>query len=190
MTRAAFVAELRRKPPAALARLGTVVLSHPILDAYAGFVPPLLGVLQVRCELTPFQAASLLSLGPLTSGLCQPFFAWMTDRVDSRILGSLGLVFAAAALSCIGLADSFGTLVILFTVGMLGVGAFHPVAAASVGQMAGRRRSMGVTMFFVAGMVGAALGPIISTRVTAIEPDGFALLRWAMIPGLITAVFL
>ncbi|MCP3905176.1 MAG: MFS transporter [Planctomycetes bacterium] len=190
MTRAAFVAELRRKPPAAVARLGTVVLSHPVLDAYSGFVPPLLGVLQVRCDLTYQQAALLLSIGPLTSGLCQPAFAWLTDHVDSRIFGAAGLAVAAAALSCIGLADSFPTLVVLFVLGMLGVGAFHPVAAASVGQMAGRRRSMGVTLFFVAGMVGAAMGPIISTRVTAIEPNGFALLRWVMIPGLITAVLL
>lgn len=150
----------------------------------------MLGVLQVRCDLTVWQTASLLSIGPAVSGLCQPLFAWLTDHVDSRLFGGAGLAVAAACLSCIGLADGFASLVVLFALGMLGVGAFHPVAAASVGQMSGSRRSAGVTAFFVAGMVGAALGPIISTRVTKIEPGGFELLRWMMIPGLLFAVLL
>jgi FSR family fosmidomycin resistance protein-like MFS transporter len=174
----------------AVSRLATVVASHPILDAYAGFVPPLIGLLQVRCDLTAWQAASLLSIGPLTSGFCQPVLAWLSDLVDSRLVGSAGLVVAAVCLSCIGLADSFGSLVLLFGVGMLGVGAFHPVAAASVGQLAGSRRSAGVTLFFVAGMAGATAGPVISSRITAIEPYGFDLLRWAMVPGLVVAVLL
>lgn len=178
------------RPRVALVRMGAVVLSHPVLDAYAGFVPPLLGVLQIRCELTAWQTASLLSLGPLLSGLCQPVFAALADRGDSRLVGAAGLAVAAAALSCIGLAHSFPALVLLFALGMLGVGAFHPVAAASVGQLAGRHRSAGVTLFFVAGMIGAALGPYLSPRVTAIEPGGFALLRWLMVPGLVTALLL
>ena len=98
-------------------RFGVLVLSHPVVDAYAGFVPPLLGLLQVRCNLTSWETASLLSIGPLTSGLCQPFFAWFTDRVDSRLPAALGLAIGAASLSCIGLAQSFPTLVFLFFIG-------------------------------------------------------------------------
>ncbi|MBT8484527.1 MAG: MFS transporter [Phycisphaerales bacterium] len=177
-------------PRTAWLRLGTIIGAHPIVDAYSGFVPPLLGVLQVRCDLTGWQTASLLSIGPLTSGLCQPVFAWLSDRIDSRFFGPAGLALAAACLSSIGLATSFPALVVLFGLGMLGVGAFHPVGAASVGQLAGRRRAAGVTVFFVAGMLGATVGPVISSRVTAIEPDGFTWLRWAMVPGLLAAVVL
>ncbi len=179
-----------RRDPLRIARLGTVVAAHPVVDAYAGFVTPLIGVLQVRCDLTVWQAASLLSIGPVMSGLSQPIFAWLTDRIDSRLFGTIGVAVAAASLSCVGLATNFQTLVMLFALGMLGVGAFHPVGAASSGQLAGRRRSAGVTLFFVAGMIGAVLGPIISTRVTKIEPNGFDMLRWLMIPGLILAVAL
>ena len=167
-----------------------VIAAHPVLDAYAGFVPPILGILQVRCELTAFQAASLLSMGAVISGLCQPLFAWLTDRIDSRAFGTIGLAVAAASLSSIGLAHDFQSLVLLYAAGMLGVGAFHPVAAASVGRLAGRRRSVGITLFFVAGMAGAAAGPVLSSRITALEPHGFDLLRWLMIPGLVAAVLL
>lgn len=161
-----------------------------MVDVYAGFIPPLIGVLQVRCDLTAWQAASLLSLGPLVSGLSQPLFAWLTDHTDSRLFGSAGLAVAAACLSCIGLASDFTALLLLYGLGMLGVGAFHPVAAASVGQLAGRRRSAGVTAFFVAGMLGATVGPIISTRMAGLGPNGIDLLRWLMIPGLVVALLL
>jgi FSR family fosmidomycin resistance protein-like MFS transporter len=182
------VSSIRAAP--SWARLAAVVSSHPMVDVYAGFIPPLIGVLQVRCDLTAWQAASLLSLGPLVSGLSQPLFAWLTDHTDSRLFGSAGLAVAAACLSSIGLAGDFATLLLLYGLGMLGVGAFHPVAAASVGQLAGRRRSAGVTAFFVAGMIGATVGPIISTRIAGRGPEAIDLLRWMMIPGLIVAMIL
>lgn len=188
MTRTVCAADtVPERPPIGATRVATVIASHPVLDAYAGYVPPLLAVLQVRCDLNPWQVASVLSVGSITSGLCQPLFAWLTDRVDSRVLGALGLLVAATALSSIGFAHDYATLMLLYVTGMLGVGAYHPVGAASIGQLAGSRRSMGVTLFFVAGMVGAACGPVISTRVTAIDPNGFELLRWTMIPGVVMA---
>ncbi|MDY7109896.1 MAG: hypothetical protein SYC29_14790 [Planctomycetota bacterium] len=191
MTRSAVPAQPVSPIRAAPAlRLAAVVTSHPMVDVYANFIPPLIGVLQVRCALTAWQAAALLSLGPLVSGLSQPLFAWLTDHTDSRLFGSAGLAVAAACLSSIGLADDFASLLLLYGVGMLGVGAFHPVAAASVGQLAGRGRSAGVTAFFVAGMIGATVGPIISTRIAGLGPDGIDLLRWLMIPGLIVAIVL
>jgi MFS family permease len=82
------VSSIRAAP--SWARLAAVVSSHPMVDVYAGFIPPLIGVLQVRCDLTAWQAASLLSLGPLVSGLSQPLFAWLTDHTDSRLFGSAG----------------------------------------------------------------------------------------------------
>ncbi len=191
MTRTAlpFDAPIERPGPG-VPRVATVVVSHPVIDAYAGFVPPLLAVLQVRCDLDAWQVASVLSVGSVTSGLCQPVFAWLTDRVDSRLLASVGLLVAAVCLSSIGFAHSYAGLMVLYIAGMLGVGAYHPVAAASIGQLSGARRSAGVTLFFVAGMVGAALGPVLSTRITAIGPGGFDLLRWTMIPGVVMAALL
>jgi FSR family fosmidomycin resistance protein-like MFS transporter len=182
----AAVSPLPAVVTAPLRRLTTVIVSHPVVDAYSAFVPPLLGVLQIRCELTTLQTASLLSIGSLASGLGQPFFAWLADRADSRLFGAIGLAVAAACLSCIGLAHNYGSLVILYVLGMAGVGAFHPIAAASVGQLSGNRRTLGVTIFFTAGMVGAAAGPLISTRLTS-QPGGFDLLRYCMIPGLLIA---
>ena len=61
------------------ARLGTILVSHTLVDVYAALVPPLIGVLQVRCELTDVQKAWLLGIGSLASGLSQPL--GLTARV-------------------------------------------------------------------------------------------------------------
>lgn len=177
--------------PAALrTRIGVVVASHPVLDAYAGYVPPILGLLQLRCGLTARQAALLLAIAPLVSGLSQPLCAAIADRSDSRRLGAIGLALAAVAMSAIGLASSFASLVALFAIGLFGVGAYHPVAAAAAGELAAARRSQVVTIFFVAGMLGATAGPYISSRLTALGSAGFTWLAWTMLPGLACAFVL
>lgn len=172
-------------------RLGAVVTAHAAVDVYSAFVPPLLGVLEIRCHLTKGEAAWLLGIGSLTSGVSQPLAAWLSDRIDSRLAGALGLALAAACLSCIGLADSFWTLVPLFALGMIGSGIFHPTGASSMGQMAGRRRSLGISVFHAAGMIGGIAGSILVTRIAGLrDHDGFSMLRWLMIPGLVLAAML
>ncbi|MHC5024485.1 MAG: MFS transporter [Planctomycetota bacterium] len=194
MTRAApVVAGSSAAANGILPRLGAVVVSHTLVDIYSAFVPPLLGVLEVRCSLSAAQTAWLLGIGSLSSGLSQPLAAWLSDRLDTRLFAAAGLVLAAVCLSCIGLAHDFKTLVPLFVVGMIGVGIFHPVGASSMGQLADGLprpgRSFGISLFFVAGMAGGISGAIIVTRLTTL-PDGFELLRYLMIPGILLALVL
>ncbi|HVP73143.1 MAG TPA: MFS transporter [Phycisphaerales bacterium] len=171
-------------------RLAAVIVSHALVDVYSAFIAPLLGVLEIRCKLTAVQAAWLLGIGSLTSGFSQPIAAWLSDRVDSRLCGALGLGLAAICLSAIGLADSYWTLLPLYVLGMIGSGIYHPIGAASMGQLAsrfpGNRRAIGISVFHAAGMIGGITGSIISTRI-ATEPGGFDLLRWLMIPGIVAA---
>ena len=61
---------------------------------------------------------------------------------------------AAICLSCIGLADSYATLLPLYILGMIGSGVYHPIGAASMGQLAeqlpGGRRALGISVFHAA----------------------------------------
>ncbi|MEE8156282.1 MAG: MFS transporter [Phycisphaerales bacterium] len=177
-----------------LVRLTTIVGSHTTVDLFAAIVPPLIGVLQVRCELTPQQAAWLLGVGSLSSGLSQPISAWLSDRFDSRLFGAAGLALAATCLSCIGLANDFRSLLVLFICGMIGVGIFHPIGASTMGQLAdqlrGRKRSIGISVFFVAGMAGGITGSLIARQVATAGDAGFGLLRLAIVPGLFVAAIL
>ena len=177
-----------------LLRLTAIVGSHTTVDLFAAIVPPLIGVLQVRCHLEPQQAAWLLGVGSLSSGISQPISAWLSDRFDSRLFGAAGLVLAATCLSCIGLANDFRSLMALFVFGMIGVGIFHPVGASTMGQLAdqlgGQKRSIGISVFFVAGMVGGISGSLIARQVATAGDSGFSLLRLAIVPGLFVAAIL
>lgn len=171
-------------------RLGAILAAHTAVDVYAAFLAPILLVLSLRAGLDEVQAAWLLGIGSLASGLSQPLSAWLTDHMDSRVFGPLGLALAAVCLSGIGVANSFLSLAVLFAIGMLGVGVFHPVGAASMGQIAesglNGRRSLGVSLFFVAGMAGGVSGSVIAPRLTGME-HGFVLLALLMVPGLVIA---
>ncbi|MHC4949129.1 MAG: MFS transporter [Planctomycetota bacterium] len=191
MSRSATVPSVAAAPATGLPRrLAAVVVGHTAVDVYAAFVPPLLGVLEVRCGLTAAQAAWLLGIGSLSSGLSQPLAAWLSDRTDSRIFAAVGLAVAAVCLSSIGYATSFATLLPLYIAGMIGVGIYHPIGASSAGQLADARptgrRSLVLGIFFVAGMAGGITGAMLATR-TATWPGGLEVLRWAAVPGLALA---
>lgn len=175
------------------ARLGLVHLSHTAVDTYSAFVPPIVLLLEVRCELTRSQTAIIVGLGSLTSGLTQPIAAWLSDRFDSRVFAPLGLVLAAVCLSCIGVPRDFVSLVVLYTFGMIGVGMYHPVGASSAGQLSEMirpdRRSMGLSYFFVAGMAGGIIGSLAAPAIAGRE-NGFSHLQFMLIPGLLIALLL
>jgi MFS family permease len=126
--------------------------------------------------------------------LSQPISAWLSDRFDSRLFGAAGLALAAVCLSCIGLANDFRSLLALFVCGMIGVGIFHPIGASTMGQLAdqlrGRKRSIGISVFFVAGMAGGITGSLIARQVATAGDTGFGLLRLAIVPGLFVAAIL
>ena len=186
--------EATGEPISLRTRLNLVHLGHIAVDTYSALLAPMIGLLQVRCHLEPEQAAWLLGIGSLSSGLSQPLCAWLSDRMDSRVFGPIGLCMAAIAICLIGSADSFATLVPLYVIGMIGVGIFHPIGASSVGQLAdmlpGRRRSIGLSVFFVAGMIGGFIGSLLASAVAHAGDSGFASLRFLIAPGIVIAFIL
>jgi FSR family fosmidomycin resistance protein-like MFS transporter len=168
-------------------RLAAVAGAHLLVGMYSGFGAPLIKVLQARLSLTEAQAAWIIGLGALSSGLCQPVFSWLTDRLDSRIFGAMGLILAAAAMSTIGLAPSHAALTALYVIGMFGIGIFNPVGAAMTGQLAEhlsqRARHAGLTAFFFSGVSGAVAGNLLAGLFVGWE-HGMERLSWLMAPGL------
>lgn len=182
--------------------LGSVIGAHAVVDYYSFIVVSLLPLLSLRLGLTNFEKAMLLGSGSVASGFIQPLVAWIGDRLNTRVIGTVGLGVAAAACSAVGLAQNFWQLLVLAMIGALGVGAYHPPAAAVVGQISGSRRSGGVSLFFLAGMVGGIAGNILSPHIVMLggtlaggRGDGVAALglQWQaalVVPGLAAAVLL
>jgi MFS transporter, FSR family, fosmidomycin resistance protein len=174
--------------PDARPRIWAGVVVHGVTDFFSYLLIPLMPLLITRLSLTPKQTAIILASGGLSSGLIQPLVAWLSDRWQTRWFGTLGLVFAVLAFTTFGFAHTFEQLLVLQIVGAAGVGAFHPVAAAAVGQLSGARRSFGVAVFFMGGMVGGVTGNLIAPPYAA--AFGLKAMAWFMPFGMAAAVWL
>ncbi len=169
-----------------------VVGTHAVVDVFPIIIISLMIVLQQRLSLTAWQETVVWISLPIFSGGLQPLFAWLGDRYNTRLAGPLGLALGAVCIGSIGFAQSFGQLMALHIVGVIGVGMYHPAAAATAGQLGSRAlrhgRAFALSLFVASGMVGHTIGPIIGTRFNAWF--GMTSLAWLIPPSLVAAVVL
>jgi len=169
-------------------KIGTIVFSHGIVDFFSAILIPLLSVLEGRVALSPGQGALLLAVGSLSSGLIQPVIALWGDKHDTRWLGTLGMLVAAICMPLVGFATEYWHLMLIQLVGAAGVGAFHPPAAAITGHLAGKRRAMGVAIFFCAGLLGGVIGS--ATVPLWAKTFGIKTIAWSILPGVLACIAL
>lgn len=165
-----------------------ILVCHMAVDALAALLPSTLGLLEVRLSMSPKQSAWLLGLGSLFSGLAQPICAFISDRLSTRQLGVFGVMLSAVGIGSLGLASGIASLTIIYAVGMIGVGMFHPIGAATIGELRQHARTSAMSLFFVAGMMGGVAGAFLWPRMLS-TPTGFQLLPLSMVIGLLLVVF-
>jgi FSR family fosmidomycin resistance protein-like MFS transporter len=141
-------------------QLALLTLAHLTDDFYAGFLSPLLPLLQERLNLSLVMVGALPPIFSLAASGVQPFVGHMGDRVGSRRLVVLGVAFSSLFMSAIGLARGFLSLVVIILLGGAGISFFHPHGAAMVGKLSGRRRGLVMSFFLVAGSIGISVGPL------------------------------
>jgi len=167
----------------------TILLAHWAVDCISALLPSTLGLIEARLGLSAKQSAWLLGLGPLSSGLAQPLCALASDRLGTRQLGVLGVALGFVGMALLGRAESLASLAVCYTVGMVGIGMFHPIGASTLGQLWHERRTTAMSCFFVTGMVGGVVGALVWPRVLA-SGTGFDSLPLIIVPGmLLVAVF-
>ena len=166
-----------------------ILLGHLIVDTYSSIVAPLIGVIENEFEMRSEWAAILLGVGSVVSGLSQPVFAWISDKTGSRIYGAAGIILAGLGIGLIGYSANVQMVFLMFSIGMVGVGMFHPIATARIGAIAGDQRGFALSLFFVFGMAGFFFGSLFGPNLFAYTKTLTSL--WYLIfPGLFIAVFL
>ncbi len=169
-------------------RASSAIGAHTVIDTFSFVLIALMPVFATRLDLSDKQAALLLGVGSVTSGVIQPIVAWASDRLNTRSLGTIAMVIAVVCIGLMGHARSFGELLTLQALGAMGVGAFHPPAAAAVGALAGSRRTLGMSIFFLAGMIGGMTGNFLSPKYA--DAFGVQALVWLIVPGLLVTALL
>lgn len=180
-------AETKPRPVQQLAKaVLALTVGHALIDCLASLMPSSLGLIEVRCGLTPAQSAWLLGLGSLTSGLSQPISALVSDSLRTRRLVFVGILLAGLGFGTIGLARSISSLAVFYVLGMIGNGAFHPVAATTMAQLDRSRRNSATGVFFVAGMIGGFSGAMLWPRWLS-HVFGFETLPYIILPIFLVA---
>lgn len=176
-------------------RLGAVIVCHAVVDFFSFLFVPLITVIEGHLRMTHEQGAMVIAVGSICSGLIQPTTAWICDRFNTRLPGVLGLLCAGFAALLVGQIETYGQLLLLQVIASSGVGAFHPVAAAATGKLGGSRRSLALSGFYMAGMLGGMSGNVMfPVWVQGVGQGdagvGLRSLAWAMIGAVVFTVVL
>jgi len=97
----------------------------------------------------------------------QPVYGIISDRYFRRFFAVFGPIITGIFVSMIGLAPTYGMLIVLLVAGGIGIGSFHPQAAAMAAAASSERRRVGMALFSAMGTLGFAVGPLVITRVVS-----------------------
>jgi MFS transporter, FSR family, fosmidomycin resistance protein len=152
-----------------LARYGTtavlsaVTLSHFVNDGATSLLNPFLPHIRDAYGVSIAQTGILVAVLSFTGSMIQPFTGALADRMDRRILASVGPVIAVAAMALMGYSATFGGLVALLALAGLGSALFHPSGAVyAVMRVRPDRRGLFASLFSSGGTAGLAVGPLLS----------------------------
>jgi FSR family fosmidomycin resistance protein-like MFS transporter len=184
------VAEPRAVSVAQAGFLGLVLFSlgHFFIDLYSAALGTFQPVLGDRLGLSLTQAGILGGMMGLSSSVMQPVWGFLSDRFHTRLFSALAPAVAGIFISALGIAPSFGWLIVLVVLGGMGIASFHPQASAraTLGLTGNRGRWMAI--FISAGTLGLALGPTyFSAWLTLAGPFRTC---WAAVPGVLITVLL
>jgi FSR family fosmidomycin resistance protein-like MFS transporter len=160
-----------------------LALLHTLVDSYAQLVTPLWPTLQKDFALDPWSITLLFAAWQGATSVSQPFFGYWGDRFGSSWMLALGPALAVVCTCLIGLATGPLALLLLIILGGLGIGAFHPEAAAAVMHSSGPKPTNGLALFTFGGMLGLGIGPLLSGSLA--EHYGLCGLALALPPGLL-----
>lgn len=139
-------------------------LAHFAVDLLNSQRPLLLAVQSVPLGLSNFTIGLISTLYSLSGSLTQPLFGLLADRIGSRWVASIGVLWMVF---CFGLAltvPGYPGLIFL-VVAALGSGAFHPAGTAEASQRGrshlSEMETTATSIFFFFGQAGLFLGPLL-----------------------------
>lgn len=147
--------------------VAAVSIGHFIHDLYPSFLAPLLPLLIEKLSLTLTQAGLLSTVMQLPA-LINPWIGSWADRISVRWLLVLAPALTAVPMSLIGVAPTYGMLLVLMLFAGISVSAFHVPAPVVVARLSGGRKGLGMSLFMVGGEAARAVGPMAAVGLVAL----------------------
>lgn len=162
--------------------LAAVTAAHFINDFYVAFLAPLLPLVVSRFDLSLTLAGLLATILNTSAAISQPLFGTFADRMRRRSFVVLGPACTVLGMGLMGLAPSYGALIVLLLIAGTGTASFHPQGASTAGHASGNRKGIGLSLFVAGGELGYALGPVIIAL--AVAGHGLDVTWIVALPGL------
>lgn len=134
-------------------------LCHFIHDIYSAFLAPLLPFLIEKFSLSLTQAGLLSTIMQLPA-LLNPFIGKLADRISVRYFIILAPMLTAIPMSLLGLAPSYGVVMILLFFTGISVSLFHVPAPVMIYRVAGTKTGRGMSFYMTGGELARTVGPI------------------------------
>ncbi len=143
----------------------SIMLGHFSVDLLNGTRPISLTFLSTSLGLTNTTLAAISTGYVWAASLSQPVFGWLADRIGTRWLAALGIIWMGLFFSMSMLLSGPISIACLI-LASLGSAAFHPAGtmdATLVGRdLYAGRETTSASIFFFSGQFGYFLGPIVS----------------------------
>ncbi len=185
-------AAVRRRNKTGFLIIVLLSAAHFVIDLYSSALGALQPLLNQKLRLSLTEAGILGGTLVFSSSVMQPCYGFLSDRFPTRLFTVLAPAVAGVFISALGVAPSYGWLLLLVLAGGAGIAAFHPQASALTAASSAGRRGRAMAIFVSAGTLGLSLGPAYFTAVAG--RLGLVRSWWAALPGvfvsLLLAVFL
>ncbi len=148
-------------------------IGHFIHDVYSSFLFPLLPLLIDKLSLTLTQAGFLSTIMQLPA-LLNPYIGVIADRISVRYFVILAPAMTAVPMSLIGVAPSYGVLLLLLFITGISVSIFHVPSPVMIAQLSAARKGRGMSFFMTGGELARTIGPLVAVAgVSLLGLEGF-----------------
>ena len=159
-------------------------ICHFVHDVYSSFLAPLLPFIIEKFSLTLTQAGFLSTVMQLPA-LLNPYLGKLADRISVRYFIILAPALTAVPMSLLGLAPSYGVLLLLLFFTGVSVSLFHVPAPTMVYRVSGSKTGRGMSFYMTGGEFARTVGPMII--ISAVALLGFEGYYPIMIFGLLAS---
>jgi FSR family fosmidomycin resistance protein-like MFS transporter len=157
----ADTAAAARKDEFQTGKIMALSIAHFVHDVYSSFLAPLLPLLIEKLSLSLTQAGFMSTVMQLPA-LLNPYIGVMADRISIRIFVILAPALTAVPMSLLGVAPSYGMLLILLFITGISVALFHVPSPVMVAQLAPAHKGRGMSFYMTGGELARTVGPLVA----------------------------
>ncbi|MBW1891941.1 MAG: MFS transporter, partial [Deltaproteobacteria bacterium] len=132
--------------------------------------------------------AGFLSTVMQLPALLNPYIGSLADRISVRYFIILAPAMTAIPMSLIGVAPSYGVLLILLFIAGISVAVFHVPSPVMISRLSGSKVGLGMSFFMTGGEFARTIGPMVA--VGAVSLMGLEGFYPVMVVGILASVWL